>query len=83
MNDHAPGGADGEATHDLGVVSFATAMAELEAILVRLEDDRLDVDHLAADVRRAGELIRVCRERITRTKAEIAEIVADIDAVEE
>lgn len=62
---------------------FAAAMAELEEILVRLEDDRLDVDHLAADVRRAGDLIRVCRERITATKAEIAEIVADIDTAQE
>lgn len=60
--------------------TFADAMAELEAILRRLESDRLDVDHLAADVRRAGDLIKVCRERIAHTKLEIDEIVAGIDA---
>lgn len=59
---------------------FADAMAELETILRRLEGDRVDVDHLAADVRRAGDLIKVCRERIARTKLEIDEIVAGIDS---
>lgn len=59
---------------------FAAAMSELETILGRLENDRLDVDHLAEDVRRASDLIRLCRGRIAATKVEIEEIVAGIDS---
>lgn len=83
MDEQAVSDVDGPTRGAADVPGFAAAMAELEEILVRLEDDRLDVDHLAADVRRAGELIRVCRERITATKAEIAEIVADIESAGE
>lgn len=59
---------------------FSAAMQELEAILAALETETVDLDHLAAQVRRAGELIRFCRGRITETRLEIDEIVAGLDA---
>ena len=60
-------------------VRWADAIAELELILTRLEDDALDVDVLAAQVARAAELIKVCRDRITSTKLEVERIVGDLD----
>ena len=45
-------------------LAYSDAVAELERILAELDDDAVDVDVLAARVRRAAELIRVCRERI-------------------
>ena len=59
--------------------SYAAAIDELEAILHELEDDRLDVDRLAEQVARAADLIRLCRDRITRTRLEVERIVADLD----
>ena len=59
--------------------TYAAAVDELEAILAELEDDRLDVDQLAERVARAAELIRLCRERIRRTRLEVERIVADLD----
>lgn len=60
-------------------VRWADAIGELEAILVRLEDDALDVDVLAAQVSRAAELIGLCRDRIAGTKLEVERIVGDLD----
>lgn len=60
--------------------SWSAAIAELEAILVKLDDDALDVDTLAAQVARAAELIALCRDRIAGTKLEVERIVADLDA---
>ena len=60
-------------------VRWADAIAELELILTRLEDDALDVDVLAAQVARAAELIKLCRDRITSTKLEVERIVGDLD----
>lgn len=61
-------------------LTYAGAIEELEAILAELEDDRLDVDHLAERVGRAAELIRLCRQRIADTRLEVERIVADLDA---
>lgn len=59
--------------------SWSDAIAELEAILVTLDDDKLDVDALAAQVARAAELIALCRDRIAGTKLEVERIVADLE----
>lgn len=61
------------------VIGYADAMQELEAILDELEGDELDVDVLAERVRRASELIKVCRSRITRAQDDVARIVADLE----
>ena len=60
-------------------IGYADAMQELEGILEELEGDELDVDVLAERVRRASELIKVCRSRINRAQDDVARIVADIE----
>jgi exodeoxyribonuclease VII small subunit len=62
---------------------YAEAMAELEEILDELEGDALDVDVLAERVRRASELITVCRTRIARAQADVDAIVAELDDEED
>jgi exodeoxyribonuclease VII small subunit len=59
---------------------YAEALAELEVILEELEGDDLDVDVLADRVRRAGELLAVCRKRIERAQADVDTIVTELDS---
>ena len=59
-------------------VGYAAALAELESILAEIEDDAVDVDVLAERVKRAAELLRVCRDRITAAREEVGQIVADL-----
>ena len=61
---------------------YADAMAELEDILGELEGDQLDVDVLAERVRRASELIKTCRSRISRAQADVDRIVSDLETFE-
>jgi exodeoxyribonuclease VII small subunit len=61
---------------------YAEAMSELEEILEELEGDDLDVDVLAERVRRASELIKVCRGRIARAQADVDAIVVDLEEFE-
>ncbi|MGI8757779.1 MAG: exodeoxyribonuclease VII small subunit [Acidimicrobiales bacterium] len=65
--------------HEVDSLTYARAVDELESILAELEDDTLDVDHLAERVARAAALIRLCRSRITATRLEVERIVADLD----
>ena len=60
-------------------IGYGEALAELEGILDEIEDDAVDVDVLAARVKRAAELLRVCRDRIASARVEVTQIVADLE----
>lgn len=61
---------------------YADAVAELEEILAELEADDVDVDRLANQVKRAADLIEICRGRLDAARVEVTRIVADLDALE-
>lgn len=57
---------------------YAEALAELETILAALERTDVDVDVLAAQVKRAAELIGFCRDRIGNARLQIEQVVAEL-----
>jgi exodeoxyribonuclease VII small subunit len=61
-------------------VSYVDALAELEQILDELDGDEVDVDVLGARVRRAAELLRLCRDRIAGARLEVEQVVAELEA---
>ena len=63
-------------------LGYAKAVTELEAILTELEADDVDVDRLAEQVRRAADLIELCRGRLENAQVEVTRIVADLDALD-
>jgi exodeoxyribonuclease VII small subunit len=58
-------------------LSYAEAIAEVEAILARFASGSLDVDTLAAEVKRATELIRTCKERLARAEKEVNAVLSE------
>jgi len=60
-------------------ISYADAVAELEAIAVALEQPDVDVDVLADRVARAAELITLCRDRIASTRLDVERVVAGLE----
>jgi exodeoxyribonuclease VII small subunit len=61
-------------------IGYADAMSELDGILEELERDDLDVDVLAERVKRASELIKLCRGRIAHAQADVDRIVTDLES---
>jgi exodeoxyribonuclease VII small subunit len=61
-------------------IGYAEALAELEDILDELDGDEVDVDVLGTRVRRAAELLRLCRERIAGARFEVEQVVAELEA---
>ena len=59
-------------------LSFGEAVREVEQILAGLEQDEVDIDRLSEEVRRAVELIQVCREKLEKTDTEVRELVAGL-----
>ena len=60
--------------------TFAEARARLDEILEALEREADDVDQLAARIKEASELIRLCRERLSAARHEVKEVVAELAA---
>lgn len=63
-------------------ISYAAAVAELDAIAAELEQPDVDVDVLAERVARAAELITLCRERIASTRLDVERVVAGLDEMD-
>lgn len=60
--------------------SYTQSLAELEKILAELRSDSCDVDTLAARTRRAVELLKFCRERLTTTEDELRSILQSLQS---
>jgi exodeoxyribonuclease VII small subunit len=58
-------------------ISYAEALAEIEAILRKIEEGKLDVDELADKVSRVTDLLKICRDRLYRTEEQIGKILKE------
>jgi len=58
-------------------LTYEAALAELESIASRMENDELDIDNLAVMLKRAQELIKLCKARLADADAEIRKILGD------
>ena len=58
-------------------MKYEKAYAELQTIVRQMENDELDIDQMAAQLKRAQELIKLCKDKLTKTDEEIKKILAD------
>ncbi len=54
--------------------SYAEAIAEVEKILERIQNEEVDVDTLAAEVKRASDLLAACRKKLVKSEQELGKI---------
>lgn len=64
-------------------LKFGEALEELEAILRRVEEEEIDIDSLADELKRAAELLEVCRGKIKKAEVEVTQIVQSLEDEEE
>jgi len=58
-------------------LKYEQAYQELQTIVRRMENDELDIDQLTDQLRRAQQLIKFCRDKLTKTDEEIKKILAE------
>lgn len=56
-------------------ISYNEAIREVEAILDRLSCEQTDVDKLAAEVKRAAELIATCKNKLRKTEQDVVQAI--------
>jgi exodeoxyribonuclease VII small subunit len=66
-------------TEDQPALSFRDAMEELEGILERIEGEEIDIDRLAEELRRAAQLLDLCRGKIRKAEVEVTQIVQSLE----
>jgi exodeoxyribonuclease VII small subunit len=62
--------------------SFGATLRELEAILDRIEGEQIDIDQLAAELKRATALVELARGKIRKAEVEVAQIVQTLEKPE-
>ncbi len=58
-------------------IKYEEAISELESIVDKMENGELDVDSMASELKKAQSLIKLCKDKLTKTDAEIKKILAD------
>ncbi len=61
---------------------YAEAISDIEKILYKLENEEIDLDQLSDNVKKASELISKCKDKLTSTEHEVANIIKKINAVD-
>ncbi len=54
---------------------YEEAVEQLEQIVRKMENDEFDIDSLTDELRKAQELIKLCKEKLTSTDAEIKKML--------
>ena len=57
--------------------SYEEAMSRLEEIVQNMEGGNLDLDTLTLQLREEKSLIKICKDKLTKTDAEINEILKE------
>ena len=60
-------------------VSYNEAIAEIEEILEKIENDELDVDELTDKVKRVSFLLKTCKEKLTKTNEQVEKILKEME----
>lgn len=56
-------------------MKYEEAVRELEAIVDKLENDELDIDSMAERLKEAQKLIKLCKDKLTKTDEEIKKLL--------
>ena len=59
--------------------TYSEAVAEIEEILQRMENEELDVDELSEKVKRVSELVRYCRDKLKNTEEEVEKVLKEME----
>lgn len=60
-------------------MTYTAAFDELQQIVSDMEDGEITVDDLAVKVKRAAELIKICKLKLTSTEEDVNAILKELE----
>ncbi len=61
-------------------ILYTKAIEELEEIVTSIENEDVNVDELSVKVKRAAELINICKDKLQKTEEEVDKILKEINS---
>ena len=58
-------------------IKYEEALAQLETIVRKMEQNEYNIDELAAQLKTAQRLIKFCKDKLTKTEEELSKIQAE------
>ena len=58
-------------------MKYEAAFAQLQDIVRKMENDEFSIDEIAVQLKEAQRLIKFCKDKLTKTEAEISKIQAE------
>lgn len=58
-------------------IKYEEAVVLLEEIVDKMENDELDIDQLSDQLKRAKELVKLCKDKLTKTDEEIKKLLSE------
>lgn len=58
-------------------MKYEKAVSELEEIVDKMERDELDIDQLSEQLKRAKVLVKLCKDKLTKTDEEIKKLQSE------
>lgn len=60
-------------------ITYNEAIAEIEEILEKIENEELDVDDLAEKVKKVSVLLKICKDKLFRTNEHVEQILKEME----
>lgn len=60
-------------------LTYQSAFEELQQIVTDLEEGEVNVDELSERVKRATQLISICKNKLTETEEDVNKILNELD----
>ena len=60
--------------------NYADAFEELKVIVAEIEEGEISVDQLSEKVKRASELIKICKAKLTSTEEDVNKILKELES---
>ena len=59
-------------------ITYTAAFEELKEIVNQLENDSISVDELTEKMKRATVLMKICRDKLTKTEEEVNKTIEEL-----
>lgn len=60
-------------------LKYTEAFDELQQIVADLEDGEISVDELSLKIKRASELIKICKTKLVSTEEDVNQILKELE----